>query len=167
MNRNRSVIWDSPDLVRKRAIFLKAIKEHRDENACSFYMDETWVHTEMTQRRDWIDHRNLKGWSWIKGYNTSDTDVPAAQRKGLTAGPRAASSRGKRAIVIGAITESGPLLSSMDVFVSGAHTDDGDYHKDMNSAEFEDWLESNVNDMKVKAHVRSSTFMPRNIGPRR
>ena len=55
-------------------------------------------------------------------------------------GPDPAPSRGRRAIVIGAITEKGMLPQSFKVWLDRGRVEDGDYHRSMDSDLFEQWL---------------------------
>jgi hypothetical protein len=114
--KNRTTIYERMDLTVKRIRYLRRKRELMQRNAYFVFMDETWVHTGMSHVKDWIDHNAIK--------NPRD-----ARNAGLTSGPTPPNSRGKRGIVIGAITEDGPLLDVFEVIISGTTTDDGDYHR--------------------------------------
>jgi hypothetical protein len=69
----------------------------------------------MGHTHDWID--------------THIEENPVASfRKNRTVGPKQPTSRGKRAIVLGAVSFDGIILESCKTFVSGKNTD-GDYHR--------------------------------------
>ena len=60
--------------------------------------------------------------------------------KNFKLGPTPCPSKGKRAIVIGAICEYGIIPSSFQVIFEGGDVTDGDYHRRMNAERFHDWF---------------------------
>ncbi len=70
----------------------------------------------MGRQYDWIDLE-------------AEKDPRGFIRKGLTAGPSAPPSRGRRAIVIHVMTDKGLVDFAGRVITEGTYTDDGDYHR--------------------------------------
>lgn len=61
-----------------------------------------------------------------------------------SAGPRASVDRGKRAIVIGAMSQDQIIQDACEVWIDGNHTEESDYHKEMKSENFEEWLQRSI-----------------------
>ena len=52
---NRTIIFEKPDLIRKRHVYLRKIKQLRRANAYFAFADETWIFQGMKASKDWID----------------------------------------------------------------------------------------------------------------
>ncbi|KIH56554.1 hypothetical protein ANCDUO_13265 [Ancylostoma duodenale] len=63
-------------------------------------------------------------------------------------------SRGKRGIVIGAMMEEGVILHCSRALVSGYRDALDDYHRDMDSVVFEEWLQTSITLMQSFANGR-------------
>jgi hypothetical protein len=99
------VKFEGKYLVRKN----RTIQQCRNEGYLLVYMDETWVYSGMTHKRDWLDP-------------IVEDNPSAARRFFRTVGPTPAQSRGKRAIVIGSICQDGIIQESMEILISGKTT---------------------------------------------
>ncbi|KAK0425601.1 hypothetical protein QR680_009282 [Steinernema hermaphroditum] len=105
--------------------YLTKLQEIRNSGQYEiFYCDETWIYEGMTHRYDWIPRQSLA----------------ERQTMGLSFGPSAPSSKGKRAIVLHCIGRLGPVDGALDMFVSGMNTDE-EYHRQMTAEYFERWIE--------------------------
>jgi hypothetical protein len=103
--------------------FIRSIEKYREDGFLLVYTDETWVFSGlqlqvkiiencllgMTHRYDWLD--------------PLVEDNPMQARKSFrTVGPTPTQSRGKRAIVVGAICQDGIIQESMEIIISGKST---------------------------------------------
>ncbi|KAL4098421.1 hypothetical protein QTP88_023040 [Uroleucon formosanum] len=91
-----------------------------------YYLDETWLNAGDCVDRVWKDNTVL-----------SKRD---AFNKGLTTGLPNPSGKGKRLIILHIGSENGFLPGGLLCFVSKKNT--GDYHDEMNGANFKEWFES-------------------------
>ncbi len=64
----------------------------------------------------------------------------ASKKKGLTAGPAVAPTKGRRVIIVHAITEFGAIPGAGFVWRSDTTSEDGDYHRVMTAEKFEEWF---------------------------
>jgi hypothetical protein len=53
INGNKKALVERKDLVNKRIIFLRTIKQKRNEGYSIVYLDETWVDTHHTASHQW------------------------------------------------------------------------------------------------------------------
>ncbi|KIH51063.1 hypothetical protein ANCDUO_18854, partial [Ancylostoma duodenale] len=127
INKGQRFIFERPDLAWKRAAYLQIIAEARFHGRLLVFIDETWVFDRMTKKRGWND-------------NTIPRFAPASILDEYSCGKTAAKNKGRRAIVIGAITEEGVVPGCTRVIISGRASGDQDYHRDMNHSMFEGWL---------------------------
>ncbi|CAJ0598384.1 unnamed protein product [Cylicocyclus nassatus] len=141
INRNQPIIYERPDLVHKRAVYLSAMEAARNQQSCLVFMDETWVFDSMTRKRGWND-------------NTIPLFAPESTLREFSCGRTAAKNKGRRAIVIGAITEEGAVPESTKVIISGVRDVDDDYHRDMDAVLFENWLRDTIPHMQMVAGGR-------------
>ncbi|GMS93211.1 hypothetical protein PENTCL1PPCAC_15386 [Pristionchus entomophagus] len=98
--------------------------------------DETWVHKGM---------RPKIGWQDIDATKNPLTFI----RNGLTAGNSAQWERGDRLVIVACLSEDGfrcPLI-----WLTGKKDDGGDYHKEMNSGEFERYIEGVIKALVAEA----------------
>ncbi|KHJ93037.1 hypothetical protein OESDEN_07061 [Oesophagostomum dentatum] len=146
LNNGRRYIFERPDLIRRRATYLSEIDSARDRGECVVYMDETWVYDGMVQKRGWNDN-------CIPAF-PSDSMI-AEYSCGRTAGKN----KGKRGIVIGAITENGVIPQCTEVIISGYRDSNDDYHRDMDADVFEEWLQTSIPYMKDFANGRHVTIV--------
>ncbi|VDK44867.1 unnamed protein product [Cylicostephanus goldi] len=141
INRGQRIIFERPDLVEKRAAYLFAVEQARSRGSCLVFMDETWVFDGMTKKRGWND-------------NSIPLFAPASTFQEYSYGKTAAKNKGRRAIVIGAITEEGPVPGCTKILVSGYREADDDYHRDMDHVVFEDWVREAIPRMRIVAAGR-------------
>ncbi|KAK0426237.1 hypothetical protein QR680_009601 [Steinernema hermaphroditum] len=87
-------LTETGDVIHKRLRYLERIQKLRNEHCVLVYCDETWCFEGMTHHHDW----------------TPTSPLAELQMKGLCFGPSAPTTRGKRAIVLHAITEEGPRM---------------------------------------------------------
>ncbi|RCN26462.1 hypothetical protein ANCCAN_27811 [Ancylostoma caninum] len=141
INRGQRFIFERPDLTRKRTVYLSAIARARSMNHCVVFIDETWVFVSMTKKRGWND-------------NTIPRFASASTMEMFSCGKTAAKNKGRRAIVISAITEHGVVPGCTKVLISGRGGADQDYHRDMNHSAFEEWLRESIPRMQHAAGGR-------------
>ncbi|KHJ84721.1 hypothetical protein OESDEN_15562 [Oesophagostomum dentatum] len=141
INRGQRFIFERADLIRKRAAYLAAVEDARRRNCCLAALEETWVFDGMVRLRGWND-------------NTIPRFAPAATMREFSCGKTAGKNKGRRAIVISAITEDGVVPGCTEVIISGQTLADGDYHRDMDHEMFENWLQEAIPRMKDVADGR-------------
>ncbi|CAJ0600090.1 unnamed protein product [Cylicocyclus nassatus] len=130
-----------PDLIRKRHAYLSAIEQARASNHCLIYMDETWVFDCMSKKRSWED-------------TTIARFAPAAVLQEYSCGRAMTKNKGKRAIVISAISREGIIPESTKIIISGMRSVEQDYHRDMNHEIYENWIRDTITHMKRIANGR-------------
>lgn len=108
-----TVLIEKPDIIFKRYHYLKKMRKYRKEKRNIFYVDETWVDSNLRFRKCW----QMIG---SKGILT-DT------------------SSGNKLVIINARGKNGFLPGASLIFKSGSSTA-GDYHGQMNSTKFEKWV---------------------------
>lgn len=134
------MLLEKPELKEWRRIFLSKIDDYRKRGYFIIYLDETWVFSNMSQRSDW-KLGNLH-------------DMIKALRMFGSAGPRASVERGKRAIVIGAMSQESIITEACEVWIDGKHSEESDYHKEMKANTFEDWFKRSIPKFKAAAKGR-------------
>lgn len=77
-----------------------------------------------------------------------------ALKKYGSAGPKSSVERGKRGIVIGAMTQEEIIHDACEVWINGNHTENSDYHKEMHAENFEDWIQRSIPKFKKVARGR-------------
>ncbi|KAJ3654370.1 hypothetical protein Zmor_013562 [Zophobas morio] len=113
---NRKALVESYDIRLKRIEFVRKITQYRQEGRTIVYEDETYIHSSHTQSKDWVDDKNL------------------SLKKPI--------SKGQRLIIVHAGYESGFIENGLLIFKSESKS--GDYHNDMNSANFEKWIRNQL-----------------------
>ncbi|EYC05442.1 hypothetical protein Y032_0082g1585 [Ancylostoma ceylanicum] len=127
INKGQRFIFEHPDLARKRAAYLSTIGEAGSQGSCLVFIGETWVFDRMTKKRGWNDN-------YIPRF------APASVMEEFSCGKAAAKDKGRRAIVISAITDEGVVPDCTMVIISGRNSVEQDYRRDMNHSMFEGWL---------------------------
>lgn len=126
-------------------ILYRKIRAYRDAGFDTVYMDETWVWSGMKKSYEWID-QSIKI-NPFRGYQEFHTT-----------GPKPSTTRGARAIVIGAINQQKVIIESCKLF-RGGKMEDGDYHKQMDSAIFENWLLQSIPHFLASAKDRKAVLI--------
>lgn len=112
----RKILIERPDIVNWRFNYLKEIKKHRENNKKIFYLDETWIDSNLTFQRCW---------------QSPEVD-------GVLADMNAAN----RVIVVDIGSEDGFLKGGRLMYKANCST--GDYHGQMNGVNFEKWIKERV-----------------------
>ncbi|VDK50015.1 unnamed protein product [Cylicostephanus goldi] len=141
ISKAQPFIFEHPNLIKWRTSYLAAIEEARARGDCLVYMDETWVFDCMRKKRGWDDRT-------IPRFASDDI------LREYSCGRSIAKDKGKRAIVISAITEEGIVPGSTKIIISGTRSTQEDYHRDMNHEIYEEWLRESVPRMKEVANGR-------------
>ncbi|CAB3236879.1 unnamed protein product [Arctia plantaginis] len=116
-NKNeRSLLIERYDIAAWRHRFLRTIASKRAEGKPIIYLDETYVHKTYKPKKCW------------QGPSTS----------GIVENI----SSGKRYIIVHVGSEKGPVLNSLLVFSTKSKM--ADYHHDMNSTNFNKWLQEKL-----------------------
>ena len=111
---NKQFIYEQQNIVEQRHTYLRTIRKLRNENNYDLiYTDETWVNAHHTNEYIWFDSDGKGGWK-----------VP--------------SGKGQRLIVLHAGGVEGWVEGAILVFRS--KTNSADYHDEMNSQHYMEWL---------------------------
>jgi transposase len=115
----RNIICEQPHLATMRSKYLREIREMRREKYDIVYLDETWVNAHHTNEKEWqsVDGK-------IKRY------VPAG--------------KGQRLVIAHAGSRLNGLVQNAEIVFVSKHTDNRDYHTEMNGHLFREWLEKTV-----------------------
>ena len=115
----RKFLVERAEVVMLRHQYLRKMKKIRKEKPAAniFYLDETWINSNHTPKKCWVD-KDEKG-----GVN-----VPIG--------------KGKRLIVVHAGGHNGFIPEAKLCFVSKSNSQD--YHDEMNGKHFEEWIETKV-----------------------
>ena len=116
----KQMACETPRMVALRAKYLRTIKEYRNQGYEIFYLDESYIHAHHTFEREWQSHDG-----------TLKRNVPTGKGKRLIMAHCGSRDKG--------LIENGEL-----VFESRSNDEYGDYHKDMNSSEFNNWVTTKV-----------------------
>lgn len=116
------------------------MNEYRKNGKVMIYIDESWVFEGMKFERDWIDPLIKENPSQLR-------------KKYHTSGPKKPPSHGKRSIVIGAVSDKGVLVDSFK-FIHTGSPNVGDYHGEMNSEYFENWIVENIHKFKNCGEIK-------------
>ena len=112
-------IREKESIALQRIQYIRAIRQYRAEGRPIFYQDETWVFKNMTPENVWLDEDG-------KG------------------GPKVPNGPGMRSIDSHVGSENG-FIDGAALLFRGKHAlKDSDYHVEMNSFVFLDWLEKKV-----------------------
>lgn len=120
--RNSSLV-EKENIILWRRRYLRTIKGMRQEGRKIYYMDETWLNAGHTLDKVWRD--------------TTINSSKQAFLSGLSTGLKAPSGKGERLIITHIGSNTGFLQEGLLLFKSNKNKD---YHKDMNSACFEEWF---------------------------
>lgn len=113
----REFLIEWSDIVMWRSKYLTEVRKLRREGKEIFYLDESWLDTNLTVDKCWQKEGDVKGiLKWGSASN--------------------------RLIVVHIGSENGFLENGVLVFKAGNST--GDYHGQMNSENFEKWLKERV-----------------------
>ena len=110
---NKKYIYEQTNILEQRHTYLQTIHKLRQDNTTLIYTDETWVNAHHNNEYIWIDSDGTGGWK-----------VP--------------SGKGLRLIILHAGGENGWVEGADLVFRSKMNT--GDYHDEMNSEHFLEWM---------------------------
>ena len=116
---SRDVICERSDLVRWRSSLLRAIKRKREEGYTVVYTDETWVNSSHTAP-----------YQWHPPNPKDDRRLPT--------------NRGERLIVLHAGCAEKGFLNGCDLVFRSKSKDNRDYHTEMNSKVFLEWVEQQL-----------------------
>ncbi|XP_050516388.1 uncharacterized protein LOC126891251 [Diabrotica virgifera virgifera] len=119
-----SVLKEKNEIISWRRRYLRCIKQYKQENRSIFYLDETYVNVGHTVDKVWRD--------------MSITSARQAHVEGLSTGLKHSSGKGKILIVLHIGSKDGFVDNGLLLFESKKT---GDYHEDMNSDVFEQWLQ--------------------------
>ncbi|KAK6046991.1 hypothetical protein COOONC_15504 [Cooperia oncophora] len=144
--KGQRYIFERSDLAKKRSLYLRKIEEARRRGDCIVYMDETWVFAGMVKRRGWSD-------------NTMSRFPTAAEIQRYSCGKTAGKNKGRRGIVMTAMSEDGIVPGCTHVFVDRHRTMHHDSTREMDHIMFENWLESSIPLMKEFAAGRNVTLV--------
>ncbi|XP_047019342.1 uncharacterized protein LOC126053827 [Helicoverpa armigera] len=123
-----SLLLDRDDIFFWRRNYLRAIKNARNNHQKIYYLDETWVNEGHTTSKAWVD--------------TTVKSRRDAFINGLTTGLKTPSGKGKRLLITHIGSEDGFVEGGLNMFESKKQ---GDYHKEMNAEEFENWFREVLN----------------------
>ncbi|CAC5395126.1 unnamed protein product [Mytilus coruscus] len=118
VDKNRKGLVERKDIVNQRIQYLRTIKKKREEGYTVVYLDETWV-----------DTNHITSHQWTSSDNAKHRKIPLG--------------KGQRFVVLHAGYENGFLKGCYLVF-KGISTDGRDYHTEMNSKIFEQWIEKQL-----------------------
>ena len=110
---NKKYIYEQTNILEQRHTYLQTIHKLRQDNTTLIYTDKTWVNAHHNNEYIWIDSDGTGGWK-----------VP--------------SGKGLRLIILHAGGENGWVDGADLVFGSKMNT--GDYHDEMNSEHFLEWM---------------------------
>ena len=112
---NRKILCERLDLQVARCAYLRKIKETR-KSFNIVYLDETWVNANHTYPKEWVSVDGKVG-----------RKIPTG--------------KGQRLILLHAVDEKTGFLPDCQLLFKSHSTDGRDYHTEMNSTVFEDWVE--------------------------
>lgn len=113
---NRKVLIESSYIRLQRIEYLRKIKVYRQEGRSIVYTDESYVDSSHSTPKQWTD--------------------------GSSKGLKKPISKGQRAVIVHAGSESGFIPNALLTFKAG--TKSGDYHDNMNYENYELWLKSQL-----------------------
>ena len=116
--RKMYVRKESRDVVSRRISALRALRRHRNEGTVVVYLDETWFTTRMGHNKEWVD--------------TTEDVTSSTYSRQVPPG------EGERYVVIAGGTRGGFVEGSYLCYPAKSSL--GDYHGEMNSTLFQQWL---------------------------
>lgn len=112
-------LLEKTSIIVQRIEYIKQIKKYRSEGKPIYYQDETWVTKNMTLNNVWLDENGRGGLKVPQG-------------------------KGERSIICHIGGENGFVENAKLIFRGTKSKKISDYHSEMNSAVFLDWLETKV-----------------------
>lgn len=109
---NRKILIEQPEIIQKRITYLQMIKKYREQNRPIVYVDETYILSSHVQGKSWSD------------------DSCHGMLKQV--------SKGERLIIVHAGGEMGFIPHALLMWKASKTT--GDYHHNMNKANYQKWL---------------------------
>lgn len=116
VQNNRRILIENSDIREKRISYLLAIKKYREEKRPIVYMDESYVCTSHVSGKTWADGS-------VNGLHTPI-------------------SKGDRLIIVHAGGEEGFVPNAVAMWKAGVKS--GDYHDNMNSSNFMQWVKNQL-----------------------
>lgn len=115
----RKFLIQRPEIVFQRHQYLRKMKHIRQSKHPSqiIYLDETWINASHTNSKCWVDSKGQGGFPTPVG-------------------------KGQRLIIVHAGSANGFVKDAKLSFI--AKNDTGDYHNEMNSKHFEEWITDKV-----------------------
>ena len=126
-NSNRKVLIEKPSVVSQRLKFYKRKKELEDAGFTLVYIDETWIDTACCSKRCW------------QGPSTEGLVQPV--------------SKGQRLIVVHAGCKDGFIPGAQLIYKASCNS--GDYHNEMNGANFKKWVEQQLMKIKINTFLKN------------
>ena len=117
--QSKEVLMERPDLTRKRATYLRKIREYRQQKRPIVYLDETWVDTHCYPAKQWMAP---------SGHNSR----------------KLPSNRGQRFVILHCGGEDTGFLENCDLVFLSKSKDGRDYHSEMNNRIFMDWVRNQL-----------------------
>ncbi|GFR22411.1 DDE_3 domain-containing protein [Trichonephila clavata] len=131
--KRQAVLLERQDIILWRRNYLRKIRNLRQENALTYYLDETWVNEGHSETRVWQD-------TIIKSsYEASSSN--------LTVGLTAPKGKGRRLIITHIGSKEGFVRDAADIFIGKKS---GDYHEEMDGNPFETWFETIMPKLKLQ-----------------
>ena len=106
-------------IAQQRINYIQSVQKYRSQDRLIYYQDETWMNQNMTPTKAWLD----------------------PNREGPPALPQG---KGQRTIVCHIGCEHGFLEQASLIYRGNKALKDSDYHSEMNSDVFENWIEEKV-----------------------
>ena len=103
----------------QRMNYLQQVKEFRKQGKTIFYQDETWINKNMTPLKTWLD---------------PDREIAPIMPQG----------KGERSIISHVGSEHGFLAEAQLIYRGNKALKNSDYHSEMNSTVFLDYMETKV-----------------------
>ncbi|TMW55725.1 hypothetical protein Poli38472_010607 [Pythium oligandrum] len=110
---------ENVSIAAQRVAYIKKVQEYRAEGRPIFYQDETWVNKNMTPANMWLDDEGQGGRAVPQG-------------------------KGERSIVCHIGGRDGFVDGAKLIFRGSKALKDSDYHTEMNSSVFLDWMRRKV-----------------------
>ena len=118
-NGNRKVLCERNDLQIARCHYLRTLKRMREADYAIVYLDETWISAHHTFKKEWKSNDEMVA-----------RKIPTG--------------RGQRLILLHAIDAQIGFIPGCQLLFKSISTDGRDFHTEMNSTIFEDWLENTL-----------------------
>jgi len=107
-------------IAEQRIKYIKQLKAYRDEGRAIYFQDETWVNKYMTPLKTWMDETRGGG------------------------APKLPQGKGARSIICHIGSKDGFLEGARPIYRGEKALQDSEYHTEMNSEVFLDWMSKNV-----------------------